>query len=131
MASSSNTFPGGAGVEFQEFERAMEFLVAQQAQFAADLQQSRDLSDQRHAELSGSIAETHRAITGLTAITGMLVESDTRLGLRMDALAARMDGLAESMDELTAQQKETAANLSAMILVVDQYFRDRNDHGPH
>lgn len=118
-------------MEFQEFERAMEFLVAQQAQFAADLQQSRELGDQRHAELSGSITHIHQAITGLTALTGMLVESDQRLGVRMDALAGRMDELAAGMDELAAQQKETAANLSAMIIVVEKYFRERSDHGPH
>ena len=79
-------------MEFDEVQRSMEFLLAQQAQFAADLQQSRELlhqsrelSDQRHAEIS-------RALIGAMAFGGILAESDPMLpDVDGDVLSIRDD----------------------------------------
>jgi len=111
-------------VEPHEVERAIQFLLAQQAQFAADLQQSRELGDQRHAELT-------RAILGLTSIAGALVETDERLGRRLDSIAIKHEELAAAHKELAAAHKETEAALTSLMLVVEKYFRERSNGGPH
>jgi hypothetical protein len=42
-------------MEFREVERAMHLLRAQHARFTIDLHRSRELSNQRHAEISRAI----------------------------------------------------------------------------
>jgi hypothetical protein len=48
MPSSSKVCDHEDVMEFDEWQGSMEFVVTQQAQFVADLQQSRELSDRRH-----------------------------------------------------------------------------------
>ncbi len=100
-------------MEFSEVERSIEFLLAQQAQFMTDLQHSRELSDQRHVEIS-------RAIVGLSAMGGVLAENDRQLGLRMADMAAAQKDLHETMNELATSQ-------TALMLTVERHLRE--DHG--
>lgn len=100
-----------------DIDRSIEFLLAQQAQFMADLQQSRELSDQRHIEIS-------RAIAGLISLAGSFAEMDRRLGLRIDSVGLKLEALADA-------QRETEARLNALMLVVERYLRERsNGRGP-
>jgi hypothetical protein len=109
-------------MEPQEVERAIQFLLAQRAQFATDLQQtrefvatgfreSRELSDRRHGQVT-------EALIGLTSIVGGLADAERRIE-RQHA-------------ELAEGHKETQANLNSLMLVVEKYFRERkNGGGPH
>jgi hypothetical protein len=114
-------------MDFDEVQRSMEFLLAQQAQFAADLQQarellhqSRELSDQRHAQISD-------ALIGAMAFGGILAESDRQLGRRMAELSTAHKETEASLKELHKAQKVTEASLSALMLTVERHLRE--DHG--
>jgi hypothetical protein len=105
-------------MEPQEVDRAIQFLLAQQAQFGADLQQSRELSDQRHEEVT-------RALLGLTSIVGTLAVAGQRIDLRIEAIARKHEELADA-------HKVTQTNLNALMLVVEKYLRERTNGGsPH
>jgi hypothetical protein len=107
-------------MDFDEVRRSMEFLRAQQAQFMADLQQSRELSDQRHAQISD-------ALIGAMAFGGILAESDRQLGRRMAELSTAHKETEASLKELHKAQKVTEASLSALMLTVERHLRE--DHG--
>jgi hypothetical protein len=111
-------------MEPTEMVRSIECLLAQQAEFVTDLQRSRELSDQRHGEIT-------RALMGLTAITGIMADSDRKLGGRMDALARKQEAMAEAIRDLAVSHRETDTNLGSFLLVVDKYFRERSFSGPH
>lgn len=98
-----------------EVERTIRFLLSHQAQFATDLQQVRELEDRRHAQLTD-------AVLGLAGILG-------RLSSLQEALAQRHDDLVRRVDQLADAQRETQANLNALILVVEKYLRNRSDGG--
>jgi hypothetical protein len=103
-------------MEPQEVDRAIQFLLAQQAQFAADLQQSRELSDQRHDHVT-------QAILGVTTVLGHLVGVQAEQAKRHDVLAAEVREMMDrQLRELAEAQKETQGNLNALILVVEKYF---------
>jgi phage shock protein A len=109
----------------EEIDRSIQFLLAQQAQFAADLQQSRELSDRRHGQVT-------EALMGLTALAGGFVKADERLGQRLEALDERLDSisrkhedLARRHEELAEAQKETHARFNSLMSVVERYFRER------
>ncbi len=86
----------------------MEFIVAQQAQFAADMQQVRE------------VLHTHSdAIVSLTGMVGKIAEAHT-------VLATRMTELETKMGELAAAGKETEERLNAFITFVEKYISGRN-----
>jgi hypothetical protein len=112
-------------MEFDEVQRSMESLLAQQAQFAADLQQarellhqSRELSELRHAQISD-------ALVGAMAFGGILAESDRQVGRRLAEVATVQKELGEA-------QKVTETSLSALMLVVERHLREdhRNNDQP-
>jgi hypothetical protein len=98
-----------------EVERTIHFLRSHQAQFATDLQQVRELEDRRHTQLTD-------AVLGLAGILG-------RLSSLQEALAERHDDLVRRVDQLAEAQRETQANLNALILAVEKYLRDRRNGG--
>lgn len=113
----------------EEVERTIHFLLTQQAQFATDLQQVRELEDRRHAQLTD-------AVLGLAGIIGRLSSLQEDIALRHDDLTRRVDQLAGHFDQLAGRfdqlaeaQRETQANLNALILVVEKFLRDRSNGG--
>lgn len=91
---------------FEEFERAMEFVVAQQAQFAADLAKSRQDFDAKLSEWrEESTAEFKRinyTLQGLMALCGALAAADKQAEARDRTLA----------EELRAWREEFQRNLT-------------------
>jgi hypothetical protein len=85
----------------EEFERKMSFIVEQQAQFAADVQQMRELQAQTE-NVVGRLA--HATLEGFR---------DTN---------AKIDSLVDSQIKLTEAQTLTDENLRNLIAVVDRYF---------
>jgi phage shock protein A len=112
MASSSERPHFEAVMDFEKIRRSMEFVLAQQAQFVADLQQSREESDRRYAQVS-------EALTGAMAFGGILAESDRQVGRRLAEVATVQKELGEA-------QKVTEASLSALMLTVERHLRE--DH---
>ena len=87
----------------EEFERKMSFIVEQQAQFAADIQQMRELQAQTE-NVVGRLA--HATLEGFRDVT------------------AKIDSLVDSQIRLTEAQTLTDGNLRNLIAVVDRYFNE-------
>ncbi len=87
----------------EEFERKMFFIVEQQAQFVADIQQMRELQ-----------AQTENVV-------GRLAQA-TLEGFR--DVNAKIDSLVDSQIRLTEAQTLTDGNLRNLIAVVDRYFSE-------
>ena len=94
----------------EEFERRMTFIVDQQAQFAADIQQMRELQAQTE-NVVGRLA--HATLEGFKDVN------------------AKIDSLVDSQIRLTAAQAHTDEsltrtdeNLRNLIAVVDRYFSE-------
>jgi hypothetical protein len=101
-------------VEFQpmspdEIERTVQFLLRQQAQFAADFE-----------KLTAKTDRLTDAVVGLTGIVGRLAEGHERLRASQERTDARLRELAE-------QAKRTEANLDALIDMFERHLRE--DHG--
>ncbi len=90
----------------EEFEKRMEFILEQQAQFTSDIQQLRE-----------SQAQTEQLVNRLAAAT---LEG-------FKDVNAKIDALVDSHIRLTESQSRTDENLRNLIAVVDRYFNeDRN-----
>jgi ABC-type transporter Mla subunit MlaD len=94
----------------EEFEKKMNFIVDHQAQFAADIQQMRELQAQTE-NVVGRLA--HATLEGFKDVN------------------AKIDSLVDSQIRLTAAQAHTDeslartdGNLRNLIAVVDRYFSE-------
>jgi hypothetical protein len=97
-------------LNFEEFERAMAFVVAQQAQFAADLQHSRELFEHSRQEHDRLFAESRAlgdrryaafttALAGLVALIGGAGSADRRADARIRKLEESDEELRRWCDE--------------------------------
>ncbi|MGZ5434731.1 MAG: hypothetical protein ACXWID_03935 [Pyrinomonadaceae bacterium] len=92
----------------EQFERHMQFIVEQQAQFTVDIQQ---LKEAQKSEAS-LWREKHQSLTdAVTAVVGIV-----------GRLAKAQDRTDEQLLELTNKQAETDDRLNALIGVVERYF---------
>ena len=92
----------------EQFERRMEFIVEQQAQFAADIQQLKE-TQEAEAKLW---RERHNDLTdALTTIVGIVGK-----------LAGAQERTDEQLSELTNKQAETDDRLNVFVNVVERYI---------
>ena len=94
----------------EETERKMNFIVEQQAQFAADIQQLKEVQ-----------AQTENVVGRLAAAT---LEGFKDVNAKMDALVDAQIRLTESQAHTDANLARTDDNLRNLIAVVDRYFRE-------
>ena len=94
----------------EEIERTMQFLLRQQAQFAADF-----------ARQSGEIDKLKEAVLGLSGIAGHTLRVVEQLGAHQQ----RTD---ERLRELAEQVQRTDSHLDVLIQMFERHLRD--DHGP-
>ena len=87
----------------EEFERKMAFIVEQQAQFAADIQQMRELQAQTE-DVVARLA--HATLEGFRDVN------------------TKIDSLVDSQIRLTEAQTHTDQNLRTLIAVVDRHFSE-------
>jgi len=103
----------------EEFNRKMEFIVEQQAQFAADIQVMREVHD----------AEVKR----LNEETKQLREQDRNLSVALTTLAevvenvaqttsGQISALTENIGELTEAGRRTDDRLNVLINTVERYI---------
>jgi len=92
----------------EEFERKMAFIVEQQAQFASDIQQLREVQTQTEQLVSRLAAGTLEGFKDVNTKINALVDSQIRLN---------------------ESQSRTDQSLRNLIAVVDRYFSNgRNGH---
>ena len=92
-----------------DMQRLMQFLLNQQAQFAANLQKL----DANLERLSGRTDRIAEGVLGLTGIVGQLAASQQRTD--------------EHLRELRDQIRETDSHLSIVVDMFERHLRE--DHG--
>ncbi len=106
----------------EEMERAMEFILKQQAQFSSDIQKINETLD-RHNE----VFDKHNdAIIALTGWHGKLLDAQIQLTEAQQGHEARMATIETKMAELTEAGKRTDERLDALITTVERYISGRN-----
>lgn len=86
-----------------EFQKRSDFILEQQAQFTADIQQLREIQTQ-----------TEQLVNRLAAAT---LEG-------FKDVNAKIDALVDSHVRLTESQSHTDENLKNLIAVADRYFKE-------
>ena len=112
---------GGILVDFrpmspEEIERTVQFLLNQQAQFAADFAASQTRQEAIEAIVERLSNKTDRIAEGLIGLTSIVGQ-----------LAATQQLTAEEVRTTGEQQKETDRLLRQLIRTFEQHLRD--DHG--
>ena len=92
----------------EQFERQMEFILQQQAQFAVDIQELKETQRAEAALWREKHQSLNEAVTAVVGIVGRLAEAQARTE--------------EQLSELTNRQAETDDRLNALIGVVERYF---------
>lgn len=121
----------------QEFERKMNFIVEQQAQFASDiqrLQESQARTEQVVAHTAKSVAETTESVGQIAATVAQMGDVVTRLAnvthVGFTEVIGKIDALVDAQirteDNLTrtiSYVDRTDENLRNLIAVVDRSLR--------
>jgi chromosome segregation ATPase len=120
---------GGIRVDFphmspEEIERTMQFLLRQQAQFAADFERRSEEID----KLRGEIDNLKDAVVGLTGIAGHTLRVVEQLGAQVGQLGAHQQRTDERLRELAEQVQRTDSHLDVLIQMFERHLRE--DHGP-
>lgn len=90
-------------MSYEEMERKMAFIIDQQAQFASDVQQLREVQ-----------AQTEQVVARLANVT---LEG-------FKDVNAKINALVDSQIRLNESQSRTDENLRNLIAVVDRYFSE-------
>lgn len=103
----------------EQFERHMQFIVEQQAQFSADileLKETQKMEGQLWREKYDNLTD---AITTSVGMVGRLTQAQNRTDEKLAQAQGRTD---EKLLELTNKQAETDGRLNTLIGVVERYF---------
>ena len=92
----------------EQFQRRMDFIVEQQAQFAVDIQQLKETQEAEAKLWREKYGDLTDALTTVVGMVGKLAEAQERT--------------VEQLSELTSKQAETDDRLNALINVVERYF---------
>jgi division protein CdvB (Snf7/Vps24/ESCRT-III family) len=94
----------------EEFERKMAFIVEQQAQFATDIQQLREVQ----AQLQATQVQTEQVVARLANVT---LEG-------FKDVTAKIDALVDFQIRTDENLSRTDESLRNLIAFVDRYFRE-------
>ena len=129
----------GVFVEFQpmspeEVQRTMQFLLHQQAQFAADFAASQTRFDERFERLSAKVDQLADKTDQLADKTDQLADKTNRLADKTDKLADGLLGLTaivghvvDNVSRLAESQTRTHEQLQATSQLFERHLRE--DHG--
>jgi peptidoglycan hydrolase CwlO-like protein len=108
----------------------MDFIVSHQAQFAADLQMSREEQQERWKEADKRWAETEKGIRALLAIAEI---HEREIQEQSGQIAENGRQIAENSKQIAAMReagRETDERLSALINTVERIISERRNGGP-
>lgn len=104
----------------EEFEKRMEFVLEQQAQFTSDIQQLRE----SQAEFQAAQVRTEQVVVQTVEIVGRLANG-TLEGFK--DVNAKIDALVDSQIRTDEKINALTDNLQNLTAIVDRYFtKDRN-----
>ena len=95
----------------EEQQRQIDFILEQQAQFAAGMERLREAQERSEEKWSGMWERTNAGINALLAAAQIQ--------------SHQIDGLAEAQANTDRQMAETTEKLNALISIVDQLVSDR------
>ena len=104
----------------EEFDRKISFIVEQQAQFASDILDLRELQA-RTEENVGRLATATREGFGIT------LEGFKDVNAKLDALVDSQIRLTEAQNRTDKNLAITDEKLRNLIAVADRYFRDKRN----
>ena len=102
----------------EEMDKKMEFIVEQQAQFAADIQVAREVQAQ-DAKLLRNLSDAVMMVVGLV---GSLTEAQGRTDDRLNLLTEAQTRAEERINLLAQAQTRTEERLNLFINVVERYI---------
>ena len=114
----------------EEMERTMQFLLRQQAQFAADYAKLSVKTDQVTSAVAGLTGKTDRMADGLTTLAEGLVSLTgivDRISDNVGLLTAAQRETDRQLKETDRQLKETDRQLKETIRLFERHLRE--DHG--
>jgi hypothetical protein len=103
----------------EEFNRKMDFIVEQQAQFAADIQVMREVHDADVKLLKEQDRRLSNAIATTAELVGELVAAHTRTDAQVSESNVRTDA---KLAELAEAQLRTDDRLNVLINTVERYI---------
>ncbi|HXD31282.1 MAG TPA: hypothetical protein VN643_09205 [Pyrinomonadaceae bacterium] len=106
----------------EEFDRKMEFIVEQQAQFAADIQVMREVHDADTKSLREQDRKLSVALTALAERVDDLVQAQQTTTAQISGLGGKVSDLGEKVAELTEAGLRTDDRLNVLINTVERYI---------
>jgi flagellar basal body rod protein FlgG len=101
----------------EEFDRKMAFIVEQQARFASDIQQLREVQTQ----LQATQVQTEQVVARLANVT---LEGFKDVNAKIDSLVDSQIRLNEAQSRTDENVSRTDENLRNLIAVIDRYFSE-------
>lgn len=103
----------------EEIERTMQFLLHQQARFAADIE--------RISEKTDRIAD---GLVGLTGLVGHLTGHFEQLTVHLGHVTDRFGDVTDLLAELATAQQRTDQQIRDLREVFERHLRDDHGYGP-
>src|SRR5689334_15117829 len=125
----------------EDIERKMNFIVEQQAQFAADMQrleESQARTDQVVAEMGESVTQVSESVTQVSESVTQVAESVTQVGEVVTRLAivthagftdvnAKINALVDAQIRSEERVSRNEESLNRLSDTVDRYIRERRN----
>lgn len=114
----------------EQIERAMEFVLTQQAQFVADLAQMREIQAASQSELRAlveTVASMGETVSAVVSVVGDLAEHQRQTDERLAQVREDTD---RRFGEVADTQREMGERVNTLIGVVERYFTRGNGGGP-
>ncbi|MBF8300507.1 MAG: hypothetical protein HW394_877 [Acidobacteria bacterium] len=111
----------------EEIQRTVQFLLHQQAQFAADSATSQAGFDARIEKLSAKTEQVADGLIGLTTIVGHVVDSVSQIA---DAQKRTDEQLLATDARLSESINRVESHLNAVIEMFERHLREDHGHRP-
>jgi hypothetical protein len=108
----------------EEFEKRMEFILEQQSQFSADMQQLGEAQGQTLEIVARLANGTLEGFKDVNAKIDALVDSQIRTDEKFNALADSQMQTDEKINLLVDSQMRTGEDLRNLIAVVDRHLSE-------
>ncbi len=114
----------------KEINRRIEFIIEQQAQFAADIQSLREVQAADSAFMRESYHTLTGAVTTIVNLVGKLAEAQERTDAKLAELAVAQARTDAKVAELAEAQARTDERLNIFIDVVEKYISRNGGNRP-
>lgn len=104
----------------EKLQKRVEFIIEQQAQFAANQQRVEERVTKVEDLLGRLIVVTTAGFKELTEKVSVVIDAQIRTEENVSGLAEKVAGLARRMTELAVSQEHTDQRLNAMIDIIHE-----------